>query len=130
MTALADFLRRASAEPFVYGEWDCAMFLANWVRTVTGNDPAAGLRGAYSGEAGWKRLVLREGGLRALVGSLARAAGLVEIDPSSAMPGDVGVIATRLGQAGAIRVDNGWAVKMRRSVAIGPGVALGAWRVL
>lgn len=129
MTALSDFLCRASAEPFVYGEWDCAMFVANWVRAVTGNDPAAALRGSYSGEAGWRRLVLRGGGLRALVGSVARSAGLVEIDPASATPGDIGVIATRMGQTGAIRVDAGWAVKMRRSVAIGPADALGAWRV-
>lgn len=129
MTALADFLRRASAEPFVYGEWDCAMFMANWVREQTGRDPAEALRGAYSGETGWRRIVLREGGLRALVGSLARTAGLVEIDPATAMPGDVGVVRLAVGEAGGIRVEGGWAVKVRRSVAMGPADALAAWRV-
>lgn len=129
MTDLTRFLRRAAAEPFAYGEWDCAMFLANWVRGLTGSDPAAALRGAYRGEAGWRRLVLREGGLVALVGRVARSAGLVEVEAGREEPGDIGVIRTRLGATGAIRVAGGWAVKVRRSVAIGPADALAAWRV-
>jgi hypothetical protein len=127
MTDLQEFMRRAAAEPFRFGEWDCAMTLANWVRERTGEDPARHLRGRYRTRLGWVRIVRREGGLVALVGRVATAAGMVETqDPA---PGAVGVVLVPdVGLAGGIHVGEGrWAVKLDRGITAGPLAVERAW---
>lgn len=110
MDALTAFLRRAAAEPFAFGEWDCAMTLANWVRLITGADPAPHLRRHYRTHLGWRRIVKREGGLVALVGGIAEGAGLRAI--GAYRPGDVAVIdVPTVGEAGAIRTERRWVLK-------------------
>ena len=46
---------------FAWGERDCCLFAADWVRTCTGEDPAQGLRGSYQDEAGALELIRRHG---------------------------------------------------------------------
>lgn len=74
--ALRLMLARLSQSPFVYGELDCALAVAEWIRDLTGRDPAADLRGAYDDEAGWRRLAREAGGLEALFAAVAARAGL------------------------------------------------------
>lgn len=122
-----DFLRQAAREPFVYGQWDCAMTVANWVREVMGSDPAPALRGSYRTRLGWMRIVKRAGGLPALVGGLAERAGMVRC--AGDRPGDIGVVdCPGVGPAGAIRTGRGWAVKLDRGLLVGEMSALAAWR--
>jgi hypothetical protein len=40
----------ASARPFAWGENDCVLWCADWVKTVTGIDPAQDWRGKYTSE--------------------------------------------------------------------------------
>jgi hypothetical protein len=123
---LTAFLRRAAGEPFRFGEWDCAMTLANWVREVSGEDPAPMLRGRYRTRLGWMRIVKREGGLVALVGALAFGAGMKPTDRPA--PGDVGVVEVPgVGHAGAIRTARGWAVKLDDGIVAGEMPWLAAW---
>lgn len=123
---LTEFLREAAAVPFKYGEWDCAMFLANWVRAKTGVDPATDLRGRYRSKFGWMRIVRQEGELDALVGRLALAAGMRPTEEPG--PGAVAVIKTAdIGLAGAIKVNRGFAVKLTGGLAVGPAQPVAAW---
>lgn len=122
---LGDFIARAAAEPFRFGEWDCCMTVANWVWEATGADPAAALRRTY-GEDGWPALVEDAGGMVALIGQVATTAGLTPtLDPR---PGDIGVIETRRGPIAAIKVTRGWMFKLNDGVSVWPGTPLAAWR--
>lgn len=111
---LTDFLREAATAPHRWGEWDCCMALANWVRARTGSDPAAHLRGAYADEAGWRRLVDEAGGMVSLVDGMAVKAGLRRGE--AAAPGDLAVIDVAGLTAGAIRVERGFALKLDRGL--------------
>ena len=130
---LVAFLREASAAPFAWGEWDCCMTLANWVRSVRGPDPADHLRGTYSDDAGWRKIVADQGGLIRVVEAVARRADMLRIHPDFAQPGDVAV--ARIGgndfELGAICTGpDRWVVKLQRGVQRFPATrALAAWRL-
>jgi hypothetical protein len=47
MTDLYVMLHAWAAKPFVWGEHDCALCLADWFEALHGRDPAAHLRGRY-----------------------------------------------------------------------------------
>jgi hypothetical protein len=101
------------------------MTLANWVRAQTGTDPAPQLRGHYHTRLGWLRIVNRAGGLVALVGALAERAGLVPLSAPHA--GDIAIVMLPgAGEAGAIRTDRRWVLKIR----LGGGLSAGTPRVL
>lgn len=61
---LAEQIERARRRPFCYGEHDCFLFAANVVQAMTGEDPAAQLRGAYSDERSALETIARYGALR------------------------------------------------------------------
>lgn len=50
-SVLAAHIANARSRPFVWGEHDCVLWCADWVRKVTDRDPAADCRGQYSSEA-------------------------------------------------------------------------------
>lgn len=77
--ALRRHLRAMAERPFIYGDCDCALAVADWVRTATGVDPASSLRGAYDNEAGWQLRVAAAGGLVQLFDTLARRSGLERV---------------------------------------------------
>lgn len=127
VVTLTEFLRLMAGERFVHGETDCAMTLANWVRAQTGTDPAKTLRGRYRTRLGWVRIVKRAGGLVTLVDGMAVGAGMTRTDEPR--PGDIGVVdIPGVGQAGAIKTQNGWAMKLDDGVSVGQPVMLAAWR--
>ena len=45
---LIAFLSERRGRPFAWGSNDCCLFAADWIRTATGYDPAAKVRGTYS----------------------------------------------------------------------------------
>lgn len=77
------------AQPFAWGVRDCCLWAADAVLAVTGQDPAAGLRGTYASARQAVRIVRQGGGLQHLVGS--RLAG--RIDVADAIDGDVCLLA-------------------------------------
>lgn len=128
--ALAPFIREAAAAPFAFGDWDCSMFLANWIRAVTGFDPAAELRGRYRTRLGWLRLVTREGGLEALVGRLVVAAGMTPIAIGEACLGDVALAElppVERGRVGAILAGDRWIMKLAGGLTAGRPRIVRAW---
>lgn len=60
-TALTDFLKAAAARPFSWGEHDCLLFAADWVRRMTGVDCAAPHRGKYKTARGAAGVLRRMG---------------------------------------------------------------------
>lgn len=83
-TRLTTFLSRQRGE-----RTDCALFVADAVREMTGFDHAAGLRGKYRSHRGGIR-VLRKQGFRDHVEFVESI--LPEIAPALAQPGDVVVV--------------------------------------
>lgn len=61
---LAGHIAAARDREFAWGEHDCVLWCADWVRTLTGTDPASRWRGTYSTEAE-AQTVLRALGLSA-----------------------------------------------------------------
>ena len=60
---LAAFIEARRARAFCWGEHDCALMAADWVREATGADFAADLRGTYQTAAEAQRIVHQRGGL-------------------------------------------------------------------
>jgi len=129
---LADYLKGASGRPFVWGECDCCLFAADWIKARTGIDPAAALRGAYASEFEAKDVMHRTGtqtfsDFVCLHMTLADVAETV--DPQE---GDVGILRVPVhGETVGIRTGLGrWAFKTRRGVFTGacPDVVV-AWSI-
>ncbi|MEL7098295.1 MAG: hypothetical protein AAGM84_05645 [Pseudomonadota bacterium] len=87
---LVHFLKGTAKEPFEEGQRDCALFLADGVRVMTGTDYAEPFRGRYTTTRGGLR-VLRRAGYNDHV-ELARA-HLREVPVAFLKPGDGAVVA-------------------------------------
>ena len=125
---LAAFLRRAAGQPFIWGERDCALWVAEWVVEQTGWDAGAVWRGSFSDPTGSMRLLNREGGLLALVERIANANGFVR--RCKAEPGDVVCVDFEGRQVMGIAVGNGQvALKTRTGVQVDCPPVLAAWRL-
>lgn len=123
---VAAFLEHASARPFQYGAHDCALFIADWGRDLTGEDGAAALRGRYKTKLGCARVLKREGGLIAVVERCALTIGMQQVATPRA--GDVGVIMAKTVRgdehACAISLDGRrWAMLSTSGVYVGGDAA-------
>lgn len=58
---LAEFVMQNRAIPFAWGEHDCCLLAANWLKANGKPDLAASFRGAYSTEQGAMRAIRRAG---------------------------------------------------------------------
>ena len=90
-SAFDEFLIANRATPFVWGKWDCCLFVADAIRIITGEDLACGLRASYSSlrEARW--ILRARYGSASIEGSVAKlfsVAGLPEVSPRFAHRGD------------------------------------------
>lgn len=56
---LSDYLISKRKEPFSYGSFDCAHFVAGAVEAITGENPMVGIEGSYDSQFGSLR-VLKE----------------------------------------------------------------------
>ena len=83
---LTAYLKERADRPFEWGVNDCCIFAADWVRLVTGRDPAQALRGEYSDETGASQLIERGGGVARMV---TEALGLALPTVATAQRGDV-----------------------------------------
>ena len=84
LAALVEARREA---PFTWGENDCALFVADAVAAVTGEDPARAFRG-YASEAEAEALLGSEG-LEGLVARALAEFGCGDCPPALAQRGDV-----------------------------------------
>lgn len=126
--ALHAVTRRAMRRAYSWGEHDCALFAADCVAAVTGEDFAADFRGRYSTEEEAQAVLASLG--CASVADLPGRFGLPECLPTEARRGDVVLIPGAAGEFLGI-VDG--------RTAVGPGPrglahvplsgALKAWRV-
>lgn len=78
-------------KPFEWGVHDCCLFAADVVMELTGTDPAADLRGAYTTALEAARIVKERGGAR----GIATASLGEEIPPLMAGRGDIVMIVTK-----------------------------------
>lgn len=67
--SISGFLAASAQRKFVWGQDDCALWIADLVRQETGFDPARRWRGTYSTARGCYRTLKAAGGLEALVTS-------------------------------------------------------------
>ena len=130
---LTAFLMRTAPRPARWGELDCTLWPADWVKEATGYDPAEPYRGSYATAAECQALLDREGGLMAVVtprmdSRFQRAhelrAGCVGI---IALP--FGLAPVAAGMAAAIRGDVTWLVKGLRGFAMYDVPHLAAWQL-
>lgn len=119
ISPLAAELNRWSLLPFVWGQSDCCLILADWICRVTGRDPAAAVRGLYDTPQHCEAVT---GFLRDPVGAverqLASIGGLPRV--AAPQPGDVAVL-RRLDSPrpfGGLWTGGHWAGKAERGVTI------------
>lgn len=134
--ALDLHLERAVESAAFWGDCDCFLWPADWVRLSGWPDPAAAWRGRYRTALGASRIVRRAGGVEAMWRTEAARAGLRPT--ARPVPGDVGLVRratadvgpTLSGLIGAINLGAGeWAVRTREGVRTGRWTAAEVWRV-
>lgn len=102
MGRLAAYVETVRREPFAYGRNDCALFVAGCVEAMTGEDPAAEMRGRYTTLTGGLRKVRQAGyidhidWLRALFDEVTDRGRPA---PHLAQVGDIAVVQTDDGPA-------------------------------
>jgi hypothetical protein len=113
------------AQPFEWGQRDCALWAADVVKACTGVDVAADVRGRYADRAGAVRAYKRIGGLTRACDARLGAA----IDPALAQVGDI-ALADEAGKH--MLVSNGGGHWMGQGpaglVTVRDGGILRAWR--
>jgi hypothetical protein len=132
---LEAFLAQATARVAVWGQWDCHLWLADWIVAATdAPDPAADFRGRYRTALGAKRLLKREGGSPALVARLAARAGLADVDLADVRAGDIGLMPIcgikDFHFLGVLRTERRWCcLRWPAGIAAIPDRAAKAWRL-
>lgn len=123
------FLEIVAGRPFIDGQSDCMMTVADWLVMALGcEDPAQDLRGAYDSDRGAFRLLLAAGGLSAL---MARHASRLGLSPAlNPLRGDVGAIAVNgRDVAGICLGPSQWAIASRAGIYGLRAESVAAWRV-
>lgn len=93
---LINYLAASARLPFEMGKHDCALFAADAIKAMTGEDPAAVWRGRYTTMLGGLR-VLRKEGYQDHVDLVTKR--LTEKPVALACPGDLAVVPTADGPA-------------------------------
>lgn len=115
MTPLYQELHRWRSLPFIWGETDCMLVLADWIGRVRGADPAAHIRGTYDSRGSCQR---ETGFLRDPVGAVDRCldtiGGLARVKEPQC--GDIAVIVIRdadgrVSPCGAVWLGTSWGCK-------------------
>lgn len=125
---LSTHLAQVAAQPFGYGQHDCALFAASCVEVMTGVDLAARYRGLYVTLKGGLKLLLTDGFYNHL--DVVRA-HFDEVQPAFAQVGDIMVVQEGHGIA-ALGIDVGEriAVLQRGGLGMAPRAsAIAAYRV-
>lgn len=86
---LAALIAEAQRKPFRWGSHDCALLAADAVKALIGEDPAAGLRGAYTTEEEAAAILAPFGGLKGLAKAFCEGWEFESVSPLLAQRGDV-----------------------------------------
>jgi hypothetical protein len=124
---LAALFAQRLAAPFEWGVHDCCLFAADAVLAVTGHDPAADLRGAYTCEDTAAPVLAANGGLAAL----ARARAGPAVPVALAQAGDIGLCLQAEPRALALAVFGGnvWHAPGPQGLVAHPAASIStAWR--
>ena len=85
------FIRARRARSFAWGQHDCALFAADAVEAMTGNDPAAVFRGGYDSAAGALKAI-RAAGHADLLSAVSAGLGEPLPSPLYAQRGDIAAV--------------------------------------
>lgn len=85
---LAAIIEERRDAPFYYGAQDCGSFAADVAAALTGEDPAAWLRGRYDSEEALEAVLAERGGFEAAVAQTMADFGAPECPPAFAARGD------------------------------------------
>lgn len=85
---LATYIRERADEAFAWGPADCGKLAADWIRVVTGVDPAPWSRGTYDTAKGAYE-VMRRAGHRSLEAAVTASLGEPLSHPMLAQRGDI-----------------------------------------
>jgi hypothetical protein len=77
---LAQYLASVSNVRWKVRDSDCGVFMADWIRELTGRDPIADIRGTYKNERQMLRIIRAEGGFEASCAVRLAAVGMRETD--------------------------------------------------
>lgn len=125
---LDTFLEQMAATPFVDGQSDCALTIADWVMARNGcADPAHDLRGRYASPSARWKLLKGRGGLKAVIATCAARAGLDSTE--SPRREDIGLVVFGKRPTAAICLGVRWAAKGEGLVVQTPKRIIAAWRV-
>jgi hypothetical protein len=86
---LALFIEEKKAEPFVWGQNDCCLFVADWVCILTGYLPLSEIRGTYANAREAIDLAESLGGVDGLWNDIATKQGWKLCPVSLAQRGDI-----------------------------------------
>jgi len=114
MDRLYRFLNQQIGRPFVWGENDCCLILADWIREVYGYDPAEHLRFTYDSASSCQRHTRFFTNPVSVVASMAEdVCNFSRTD--SFVKGDVGIlylpVDKKMTPVGGIFTGKSWAVK-------------------
>lgn len=126
---LSTFLSAAARRGFARGEHDCMLFAADWVRTLTGKDPAAAFRKLYDSAEQANDIIARAGGAEDIIDECLTPLGWRKVSPAAA--GDVVLVDPpgHAEQAAGVMVDSRRAALLsKRGVVIWPLPIIAAWR--
>ena len=125
--ALTQFIESRRYSPFIWGENDCCLFVADAVQLISGIDAAAPYRNKYTTAVGAARALKKYGD-----GTMAGAwsACFEEIRPQDMGRGDVALIDVEGAPASALSFGNKlWAVSDNGLITVPRTEAFRAWRV-
>lgn len=121
---IAAFVQSRERAPFAWGDHDCALFVCDAIKEISGHDPASDVRG-YKNERGAARVVKKLGGMRTIGASRFG----MEIHPMQAQVGDVGLIEIDGRESFALCGGAVWlAPGLNGLERLGINVAVMAWR--
>jgi hypothetical protein len=124
----ADLVAKWRRQRFVWGETDCIMATCNYVRDVTGVDPAKPWRGMYTDESGAKAIYGPYGGPLALFRHGMALAGIPETEaPTAGCPVVCDVMGHEI--AGVYLGNNRAAFMAERGCVEMRARILGAWQI-
>lgn len=130
MDTLYRHLHKWMSEPFVWGESDCMMVVADYLIDMGYEDPAAKWRGTYDSAMSCQRVSKFLTDAPDVMGDAVTAVGMIET--GEPVRGDVGVVRfvdhDGHKMMGAVCLGKNWAVKGEHRVVVGPAQVVRAWR--
>lgn len=122
---LINAIRAAQKRPFLWGQHDCALFAADCVQEMCGEDFAAAYRGTYDSEIGAKKALLKNHG------SLEKAlsACMDEVPVKLAQRGDVAIMDNSGNNCAGIVWSNGVFCAGESGLVLLKGLPLSVWRI-